>query len=87
MSTMYAYKYVKIRTTDGLCFGNADTSEYILDPMYVPVEEILPNFALKYYYPIPEEVNSFADFQGLFYHDAAHTQPFDEGNAVLRHED
>jgi len=64
-----------------------DTSNYILDPLHVPVTDDSVNFALKYYYPIPEEVTSFADFQGLFYLDAAHTQPFDEGNAVLRHDD
>lgn len=82
----YAYKYARIRT-NGLCTGIQDTSTYVLDPLYVPIEDNTVNFALKYYYPIPEEVNSFADFQGLFYYDAAHTQPFDEGNAVLRYDD
>lgn len=86
MALTYAYKYARIRT-NGLCTAIQDTSDYILDPLYVPIEDNSVNFALKYYYPIPEEVNSFADFQGLFYYDAAHTRPFDEGNAVLRHDD
>lgn len=86
MATNYAYKYAELRT-NGLCVGVQDTSAYILNPLLVPIEDDTINFGLKYYYPIPEEVNSFADFQGLFYYDAAHTQPFDEGNAVLRHED
>lgn len=86
MALTYAYKYARIRA-NGLCTAVQDTSTYVLDPLYVPIEDDSVNFALKYYYPIPEEVNSFADFQGLFYYDAAHTRPFDEGNAVLRHED
>lgn len=86
MAMTYAYKYAIIRA-NGLCTGVADTSDYMLDPLYVPITDDSVNFFLKYYYPIPEEVTSFADFQGIFYNDAAHTQPFDEGNAVLRHDD
>ena len=87
MSLNYAYKYARLRLSDGICRAITDTSEYILSPEYVPITDDSVNFLRKYYYPIPEEVNSFADFQGLFYYDAAHTQPFDEGNAVLRHDD
>lgn len=86
MALTYAYKYARIRE-NGLCTGIQDTSTYVLDPLYVPVTDDTVNFALKYYYPIPETVTCFADFQGLFYLDAAHTQPFEEGNAVLRHEE
>lgn len=88
MSANYAYKYAIVRT-NGLCTGIADTSDYMLDPLYIPITDDSVNFALKYYYPIPDadSLTSFADFQGLFYYDAAHTRPFDEGNAVLRHED
>ena len=87
MSTTYAYKYARIRTEDGLCRGLQDTSTYVLDPTYVPIEDDSINYLMKYYYPIPETVTSFADFQGLFYYDAEHTQLFEEGNAALRHED
>lgn len=86
MAQNYAYKYAIVRS-NGLCTGIQDTSNYILDPLFIPIEDNTVNFALKYYYPIPETVTSFADFQGLFYLDAAHTQLFEEGNAVLRHED
>lgn len=87
MATNYAYKYAIVRTSDGLCRGTEDTSSYVLRPDYIPIEDDSINYLLKYYYPMPETVTSFADFQGLFYHDAAHTQPFEEGNAALRHED
>ena len=87
MALNYAYKYACIRLPSGLCTMIQDTSDYILRPDYIPIEDETINYALKYYYPIPAEVNSFADFQGLFYLDAAHTQPFEEGNAALRHED
>lgn len=86
MSLQYEYKYARLME-NGMCRAISDTTNYILNPLYVPITDDSVNFALKYYYPIPEEVNSFADFQGLFYYDAAHTRPFDEGNAVLRHDD
>lgn len=87
MAMNYAYKYARIRVSDGLCIGKMDTSTYELSPEFVPIEDDTINYLLKYYYPVPTTVNSFADFQGLFYHDAAHTQPFEEGNAALRHEE
>lgn len=88
MSTNYAYKYAVIDLSlGGLCLEVADTSAYILNPTHIPIETYEIDYTLKYYYPIPETVTSFADFQGLFYLDAAHTQPFEEGNAVLRHEE
>lgn len=85
MAIMYAYKYATINA-NGLCLGVQDTSDYILDTRFVPIEDDSINYPLKYYWPIPETVTSFADWQGLFYLDAAHTQPFEEGNAALRHE-
>lgn len=85
MATMYAYKYAYINA-DGLCIGKQDTSNLYLDPSFVPIEDDSIDYLLKYYWPIPETVTSFADWQGLFYLDAAHTQPFEEGNAALRHE-
>lgn len=74
----YAYKYAVL--TNGQCWGTQDTTNYILDPNYVPIEDDTIDYFLKYYYPIPETVNSFDDFQGLWYLDAAHTQLFEEGN-------
>lgn len=88
MATNYAYKYATIDDlTNGLCLGVQDTSNYVLDPTYVPILDDNIEYIFKYYWPIPESVTSFADFQGLFYLDEAHTQPFEEGNAALRHED
>jgi hypothetical protein len=73
MAINYAYYYAKINTTTGMCFGLQDSSDYILDPMYVPIEIYNANYLMKYYYPIPETVESFDDFQGQWYKDAAHT--------------
>lgn len=82
MSVNYGYKYAILRLDmGGLCGGIQDTTNYILDPAYVPIEDEHINYALKYYHPIPETVTSFDDFQGLWYLDADHTQLFDEGNA------
>lgn len=69
----YAYKYAVLRS-NGMCTSIEDTSDYILDPLYVPVETYDAGYLLKYYYPIPETVTSFDDFQGKWYTDAAHTQ-------------
>ncbi len=76
----YAYKYAVLRS-NGLCTATEDTTNYILRSDYVPVTDIDNiNYLLKYYYPMPESVSSFSDFQGLWYYDEAHTQLFDEGN-------
>lgn len=78
----FNYKYATLNLAlGGICLGIRDTTDYILDPAYVPIEDDTINYALKYYYPIPETVTSFDDFQGLWYLDAAHTQLFEEGNA------
>lgn len=77
MAMNYAYKYAIIADlTNGLCLGVQDTSDYILDPTYVPVESIDVPYELKYYWPIPTTVTSFDDFQGQWYSDAAHTIPW-----------
>lgn len=73
MATNYAYKYAVLRS-NGLCTSIEDTSNYILDPLYVPVSEYSEDYLLKWYYPIPETVTSFDDFQGQWYLDAEHTQ-------------
>lgn len=82
----FGYKYA-IVMENGMCIAVQDTTDYVLDRLHIPITDDTINYALKYYYPIPETVTSFSDFQGLFYLDAAHTQPFEEGNAALRHED
>ena len=76
MATNYAYYYAQINTNTGMCRGVQDTSDYILDPGYVPIEVYTLNYCLKYYYPIPETVTSHDDFQGQWYKDAAHTIPW-----------
>ena len=81
MATNYAYKYAVLNMNyGGMCIAVQDTTTYILDPTYVPIQDDTINYALKYYYPIPETVTSHDDFQGLWYLDAAHTQLFEEGN-------
>lgn len=81
MATNYAYKYAIINDfTNGWCLGEDDTSDYILDRAYVPISEVDGKYLFKYYWPIPDTVTSFDDFQGLWYLDAAHTQLFEEGN-------
>lgn len=67
MAMNYVYKYAIIRASDGRCRGTQDTSDFILDPLYVPIENDEFNFYGKYYHPIPETVNSFDDFQGKWY--------------------
>lgn len=77
MQTRYAYYYAVISdVTNGWCLGVQDTSNYILDPTYVPIPEPDGNYMLKYYWPLPETVTSFDDFQGSWYEDAAHTIPW-----------
>lgn len=75
----YAYKYATLRA-NGLCDGVQDTTNYILDPLYVPIEDDSLPYPLKYYYPIPATVTSFADFQGKWYYDAAHQNEVAELN-------
>ena len=81
MAQNYAYKYAIIDLNlGGMCRGVQDTTTYVLDPTYVPITDDNIDYLLKYYYPIPETVTSFDDFQGLWYYDAEHTELFEEGN-------
>ena len=75
MAANYAYYYAKLNQ-NGMCTGVQDTSTFILDPYYVPIDTYTLNYCLKYYHPIPETVESFDDFQGQWYSDAAHTIPW-----------
>ena len=76
MATNYAYYYATLNQNTGMCDGLQDTSTFILDPYYVPIEIYDANYLMKYYHPIPETVESFDDFQGQWYRDAAHTIPW-----------
>lgn len=76
----YAYKYATLES-NGLCTGFQDTTDYILRPDYVPIEDESLPYALKYYYPMPATVTSFADFQGKWYYDAAHQNEVAELNS------
>lgn len=76
MATNYAYYYARINTETGMCVALKDTSNLILSPDHVPIETYTLNYTFKYYYPIPETVESFDDFQGQWYSDAAHTIPW-----------
>ena len=75
MAVNYEYLYAQIEE-DGMCVGIQDTTNYILNPLYVPIEIDDWNYVFKYYYPIPETVESFDDFQGQWYEDAEHTIPW-----------
>ena len=77
MAQNYAYYYARIADAQtGLCMGTQDTSNYILDPLMVPIEVDDANYCLKYYWPLPETVTSHDDFNGQWYSDAAHTIPW-----------
>ena len=75
MALNYEYYYACI-DSNGRCIETRDTSSYILRPDFVPIPEYNENYLLKYYYPIPDSVSSFDDFQGQWYSDAAHTIPW-----------
>lgn len=81
MATNYAYYYASIRESDGLCVGIRDTSDYELDRLTVPIPEYNWDYLMKYYHPIPDNVNSFDDFQGKWYADSAFTVEVPELNA------
>ena len=77
MAINYAYYYARISDlATGFCMGVLDSTDYVLDPTYVPIPEYNRNYVMKYYYPIPETVTSHDDFQGQWYSDAAHTIPW-----------
>ena len=81
MALNYGYKYAVIELSmGGICLEVQDTTNYILRPDYIPIEDDTLNYALKYYYPIPETVTSFDDFEGKWYLDAEHTQEATELN-------
>ncbi|MDD6828011.1 MAG: hypothetical protein PUE12_18235 [Oscillospiraceae bacterium] len=79
METRYGYKYATIRE-NGLCTGKRDSTDYILDRLYVPISNYDLPYLMKYYYPIPETVNSFNDFQGKWYLDSGHQNEATELN-------
>lgn len=70
----YAYAYAIIRESDGRCKHVQDTSNYIENRLYIPLETYNAEYLGKYYYPIP---TAYGDFNGSWYYDAAHTQPCD----------
>ncbi len=69
MEYRYGYKYATIRA-NGMCDGIADTTNYILNPLYVPITDDSLPYLMKYYHPIPTTVTSFSDFQGKWYTDS-----------------
>lgn len=76
MAVNYAYKYAIVNENNGLCLKTLDTSDLIYDKTYVPIDDARGAYLLKYYWPLPESVISFDDFQGQWYTDAAHTTPW-----------
>lgn len=72
MDARYGYKYARIMD-NGLCRGVNDTTNYILDRLWVPIADDTLPYLMKYYHPIPDAVTSFDDFQGKWYADAQFT--------------
>lgn len=79
MNARYGYKYAVLRTS-GLCTSTQDTTDFILDPLYVPISDDTLPYLMKWYHPIPESVTSFDDFQGKWYSDSAFTVEVPELN-------
>lgn len=79
MSVSSGYKYARIMDS-GLCRGKTDTTDYILDKFYVPIEDDTLPYLMKYYHPIPDNVASFNDFQGKWYADAEFAEEVSELN-------
>lgn len=75
----YGYKYA-IVMENGMCIEVRDSTDFILDPLYVPIEDNTLPYLLKYYHPIPESVTSFSDFQGKWYTDSTFTVEVPELN-------
>lgn len=75
----YGYKYAVVME-DGLCVEVQDTTNFILDPLYVPIEDDTLPYLMKYYHPIPESVSSFSDFHGKWYTDSTFTVEVPELN-------
>lgn len=81
MSQLYGYKYAVLRLDrGGICGATQDTTDYILRPDYVPIEDDTLPYLMKYYHPIPDTVTSFDDFQGKWYSDSAFTVEVPELN-------
>lgn len=67
--TNYAYAYAVIRESDGWCLQVKDTSNYIEDKLYIPLEEYNEEYLFKYYHPIP---TAYGDFNGKWYTTNSH---------------
>ena len=67
MGVQYQYHYAIVRENNGLCTGTLDSSSYTLNRTYVPIDDADKDYPLKYYWPLPETVTSFDDFQGKWY--------------------
>lgn len=69
MERRFGYKYARVMA-NGMCVELKDTTNFILDPLYVPIEDVTLPYLMKYYHPIPETVTSFDDFHGRWYSDS-----------------
>lgn len=79
----YAYKYAVLDLSQqyyGQCIGVQDTTDYIVRIDYVPISEPIDDYMEKWYYPVPTNVSSFADFTGKWYHDQEHQNEATELN-------
>ena len=57
----------------GRCYEVRRSTDYICNKNYIPIIDISVKYLSKYYYPMPQIVDSGADFIGKWYHDIDHT--------------
>lgn len=73
----YGFYYAIVVPETGECIEVRDTTDFILDPIYIPIEEYSRGYLLKYYHPIPSSVSSFDDFTGQWYVDSDYATIYD----------
>lgn len=66
------YMYAVINDA-GKCYEVRRSTNYVCDRHYVPIGEVSAKYLSKYYHPIPNIVDSDADFVGRWYADVSHT--------------
>lgn len=66
------YNYAIVNDS-GRCYELRASTFCICNRLYVPIDGVDYNYLSKYYWPLPEFVDTDEDFSGDWYSDAAHT--------------
>lgn len=66
------YNYAVVDDS-GKCYDLRTSTFCICDKRHVPIKTITRQYLSKYYWPLPEFVDTDADFTGEWYLDALHT--------------